>query len=434
MGLVILRHRHSGVGERQASAPIPNNPTARANLAALSALLQSSAARPAMLLTITTTRPPATDLSYLLHKNPQRSQSFDLAFGQAHVFYPEAAPDRCTAALLLDVDPVGLVRGRQASAGPALDQYVNDRPYVASSFLSVAVAQVFGSALAGRSKERPELADSPLPLKARLAVLRCRGGERVLRRLFEPLGYAVAAAGRALDEAFPDWGESPYFTVTLDGHCRLRDLLAHLYVLIPVLDDDKHYWVGADEVDKLLRHGEGWLAAGRRLAPFHLLATEGTVHVDHRHVWRLEKLAALCRPGEGLLLATPHRTVDLGDAASDAGGVRWWEELTAAGGEGMVVKPAECIARGPRGLTQPAVKCRGKEYLRTIYGPEYDAPEHLDRLRGRGLASKRSLALREFALGVEALERFVQREPLRRVHECCFGVLALESTPVDPRL
>jgi 3' terminal RNA ribose 2'-O-methyltransferase Hen1 len=215
-----------------------------------------------MLLTITSTRPPATDLGFLLHKNPARTQTFALSFGQAHVFYPEAGPERCTAALLLDVDPVGLVRERQGPAGEggSLRQYVNDRPYVASSFLSVAIAQVFGSALAGHCKERPELAEVALPLRARLAVLPCRGGEGVLRRLFEPLGHAVTARPHPLDDHFPDWGPSPYFTVELRADCRLRDLLAHLYVLIPVLDDDKHYWVGADEVDKLLRHGGGWLA------------------------------------------------------------------------------------------------------------------------------------------------------------------------------
>ena len=215
-----------------------------------------------MLLTITTTHPPATDLGFLLHKNPARPQSFPLSFGQVHVFYPETSAERCTAALLLDVDPVGLVRNRRGPAGEgyALEQYVNDRPYVASSFLSVAIAQVFGSALAGRSKERPALAETPLPLEARLAVVPCRGGEGFLRRLFEPLGYVVAARRHPLDEQFPDWGESAYFTVSLAANTRLRDLLTHLYVLIPVLDDDKHYWIGDEEVEKLLRHGEGWLA------------------------------------------------------------------------------------------------------------------------------------------------------------------------------
>jgi len=214
-----------------------------------------------MLLTISTTHQPATDLGFLLHKNPARTQSFDLSFGQAHVVYPEAAHERCTVALVLEIDPVGLVRGRQGPAGDGglLSQYVNDRPYVASSFLSVAIADVFASAMAGRSKDRPELAASAIPLEAHLAVVPCRGGEDVVRRLFEPLGYAVTTTSHPLDETLPEWGASRYLTVGLSGTKRVSELLAHLYVLIPVLDDEKHYWVGDDEVDKLLRHGEGWL-------------------------------------------------------------------------------------------------------------------------------------------------------------------------------
>lgn len=215
-----------------------------------------------MLLTITTTHNPATDLGYLLHKHPARLKSFALSFGQAHVFYPEATVDRCSAALLLDVDPVGLVRGHGPSGqGASLEAYVNDRPYVASSFLSVAIAEVFGTALAGRCRERAELVETAIPLEAKLAVLPCRGGEALLRRLFEPLDYQVSVQGFALDERFPDWGVSPYFTVTLEATRRLSELLAHLYVLVPVLDDDKHYWVGDEEVEKLLRHGGDWLAA-----------------------------------------------------------------------------------------------------------------------------------------------------------------------------
>jgi len=215
-----------------------------------------------MLLTITSTSAPATDLGYLLHKSPSRAHAFDLTFGTAHVFYPEAEADRCTAALLLEVDPIGLVRGRRGPAGEGrmLEQYVNDRPYVASSFLSVAIAEVFGTALSGRSKERPKLAAQELALEARLSVLPCRGGEAFLRRLFEPLGYQVTAQQHPLDEKNADWGPSRYFTVTIAGSKRLCDLLTHLYVLAPVLDDDKHYWVGDDEVDKLVRRGEGWLA------------------------------------------------------------------------------------------------------------------------------------------------------------------------------
>ncbi len=215
-----------------------------------------------MLLTISTTHRPATDLGYLLHKNPARAQTFDLSFGRAHVIYPEASEERCTLALILDVDPVGLVRGKAGSVtGGPLEQYVNDRPYTASSFLSVALSELFGTAMGGRSKDRPTLAETPIPLEATVAVLPCRGGEPFLRRLFEPLGYAVTAEQHVLDPAIAEWGESRYFTVRLTGTLRVADLLNHLYVLIPVLDNAKHYFVGEAEVEKLLRHGERWLAA-----------------------------------------------------------------------------------------------------------------------------------------------------------------------------
>jgi protein phosphatase len=171
-----------------------------------------------------------------------------------------------------------------------------------------------------------------------------------------------------------------------------------------------------------------------KLAPFHLLATEGKVHIDQSHIWHMKTLAAICRPDPDLLLATDFKTINVTDPRSEQAGIDWWLTLTDRGGEGMVVKPLEFIVRGKKGLVQPAVKCRGREYLRIIYGADYTSDEHLSRLRNRGLGGKRSLALREFALGVEALERFVRREPLRRVHECVFGVLALESEPVDPRL
>ncbi|MES2789580.1 MAG: polynucleotide kinase-phosphatase [Planctomycetota bacterium] len=171
-----------------------------------------------------------------------------------------------------------------------------------------------------------------------------------------------------------------------------------------------------------------------KLAPFHLLATEGRVHVHQNHVWHMETLAKICQHDPQMLRATPFQFVNVTDVPSEQAGIAWWHELTGRGGEGMVVKPLEFVMRGPKGLVQPAVKCRGPEYLRIIYGPDYTADEHLQRLRSRGLGAKRSLALREFSLGIEALERFVRKEPLRRVHECVFGVLALESEPVDPRL
>ena len=174
--------------------------------------------------------------------------------------------------------------------------------------------------------------------------------------------------------------------------------------------------------------------ADLKLAPFHLLASEGAVHATKDHAWHMQVLAEICGADSELLLATPFRIVDLTDEADQQRAIQWWQELTAAGGEGMVVKPLGFLVKGHKGLAQPAVKVRGREYLRIIYGPEYTLPENLVRLKSRGLGRKRSLALREFALGMEALERFVQNEPLRRVHECVFGVLALESEPVDPRL
>ena len=216
-----------------------------------------------MLLTITTTHSPATDLGYLLHKNPSRLHSVDLSFGKAHVFYPEISSERCTAALLLEVDPIGLVRNRQGPPGEGglLEQYVNDRPYVASSFMSVAIAKMFGTALGGRSKERGELVAQQLPFEIKVVPLMCKGGEGVLRKLFEPLGYEVVAQRHILDEHFREWGDSSYFTIGLKAATQLRTMLAHLYVLIPVLDDEKHYWVGQDEIDKLLRQGSGWLSS-----------------------------------------------------------------------------------------------------------------------------------------------------------------------------
>jgi len=211
-----------------------------------------------MLLTIRTTHRPATDLGFLLHKHPEHVHVREFSFGHATVFYPEASDDACTAAVLLDVDPVGIVRGRGGKGGVE-DQYVNDRPYVASSLLSVVLTRWFNSALSGRCERKPELPSAELPLEARLAAVSCRGGEAFLRALFEPLGYEVEATRHALDETMPILGPSRLFSVTLRVSRRLSELLTHLYVLIPVLDDQKHYWVGDDEVEKLLRRGEGWL-------------------------------------------------------------------------------------------------------------------------------------------------------------------------------
>jgi 3' terminal RNA ribose 2'-O-methyltransferase Hen1 len=213
-----------------------------------------------MLLTLSTTHQPATDLGYLLHKNPAERKWYTHSFGAAHVFYTEASDDRCTVALLLDVDPVGLARGRPQGGITRYD-YVNDRPYVASSFMSVALSKAFGTAMGGRSKERPELAATPIPLEVEIAALPCgAGGEELVRRMFEPLGYTVDATGHALDPAFPEWGPSEYLSVRLGVVSRLADVLTHLYVLVPVLDNQKHYWVGPDEVEKLVAKGGDWLA------------------------------------------------------------------------------------------------------------------------------------------------------------------------------
>jgi 3' terminal RNA ribose 2'-O-methyltransferase Hen1 len=203
---------------------------------------------------------PATDLGFLLYKHPDRVQVFDQSFGTAHVFYPEATAERCTAALLLDVDPVKLARSRGRTPDLALGQYVNDRSYAASSLLGSALANVFRTALRGRCDTRPELAARPIPLTLSLPALPCRGGHDLAGVLFEPLGWQVEAAPVPLDPAFPEWGDSRYVDLTLRGELRLADALNQLYVLLPVLDDAKHYWIAPDEVDKLIRAGDGWLA------------------------------------------------------------------------------------------------------------------------------------------------------------------------------
>ncbi len=213
-----------------------------------------------MLLTLTSTAGHATDLGYLLHKHPDRMQTFDLPVGRAHVFYPEATDERCTVALLLEVDPIGLVRGRRfAGDGFKLSQYVNDRPYAASSMLAVALGRVFKTALQGRCMARPDLEAQALPLLVHVPALPCGGEPDLVERLFAPLGWQVSTVTSVLDPELPEWGSSPYVDVTLRGDVVLSQALSHLYVLLPVLDGSKHYWVSSDEVDKLVRNAGGWL-------------------------------------------------------------------------------------------------------------------------------------------------------------------------------
>ena len=290
-----------------------------------------------MLLTMTATatgQGPATDLGYLLGKNPARCQSFGLSFGQAHVFYPEATAARCSVALLLDLDPIGLVRGRgPGSEAGALAHYVNDRPYVASSFLSVAIARVFGTALKGGPADRAALAAQRWPLEIHLPVLPCRGGDALLRQLFVPLGYNVRAQSLPLDETMPAWGASDYYDVTLQIEACLADVLTHLYVLLPVLDNDKHYWVGQDELNKLLERGAGWLAGhpARDIIVQRYLRRQR--NLAREAVSRLaEAEPQLAEPAEGEDSARPNR------------------ELALERGTGLNAQRTEAVVRTLQGL------------------------------------------------------------------------------------
>ena len=214
-----------------------------------------------LLLTITWEGKNTRDLGYLLRKNPDRAQSFKLNYGTAYVFYPEVSDERTTAALLVDIDPIDLARGKLGSHEGGLFDYVNDRPYAATSFLSVAINRVFGSAMKGKSENRQDLASSPLRLTATVTSLRDRGDETLAHALFEPLGYTVSVSRSMLDDKFPEWGPSPYIDLTVSGEVKLSDLLNHLYVLIPVFDRQKHYYMNEEEIRKLMEHGEGWLSS-----------------------------------------------------------------------------------------------------------------------------------------------------------------------------
>ena len=242
-----------------------------------------------MLLTISTTHEPASDLGFLLHKHPGRVQSFEVSVGTAHVFYPQVTAARTTVALLLEVDPIALVRGRTGPAGDsfALGQYVNDRPYAASSMLAMAMSKVFRTAMTARCNSHPELAAAAIELEIHIPALPCRGGVELAERMFVPLGWQVAATPIPLDDQIAAWGDSRYLDVHLTGRLRLADALAHLYVLLPVLDDAKHYWISGDEVDKLVRAGSGWLATH----PDKELIT--TRYLAHRGVLTRDALARL---------------------------------------------------------------------------------------------------------------------------------------------
>ncbi|MFC9997042.1 3' terminal RNA ribose 2'-O-methyltransferase Hen1 [Nocardia sp. NPDC127526] len=316
-----------------------------------------------MLLTITCTRPQgaawvASDLGFLLHKNPARIQGFEQSYGTARVLYPEAGDERCTAALLLDIDPVRLVRGKSKSAPEfSLGQYVNDRPYAASSLLSVAISTVFGTALHGRCKARPELAETALPLHLALPAVPCKGGPDQVVKIFEPLGWTVTATPLPLDPAFPDWGESHYVRLELTGVQRLSEALSHLYVLLPVLDGSKHYFLDSAEIDKLLRFGEGWLVghperawiARRYLARRHSLVQAA-----------LTRLAELddAEPEElGIIETLPEDIDDTPEALGDApdGPPATAERLTATSKAGASVAPPS--APDTSGNESPAVAC-----------------------------------------------------------------------------
>ncbi len=288
---IVWRNREPNASELAAMADRLRTPTSQRQLSNRSAVWLSAA----MYLEITTTHQPATDLGYLLHKNPARAHAIELPFGTAHMIFTEASEHRCTFAIILDVDPISLIRGREgasknssgkpgsAPSGP-LDQYVNDRPYAASSFLSVAITQGLRTALGGRCKERPELAETAIPLQAKITPLPARGGRDgdLVRDLFEPLGYKVTAEPIPLDPAWPEWGNSAYVALHLEGTVRLSELLSHLYVLIPVLDLKKHYFLAADEIDKLFDKGGAWL-------PKH----PARERIAHRYLARRRSLATI---------------------------------------------------------------------------------------------------------------------------------------------
>ncbi len=457
-----------------------------------------------MLLTISTSHAPATDLGFLLHKHPDRMHEVSVPFGSARIVYPEATEQRCTAALLVDVDPVGLVR--QRNAGPkgndssleVMSRFAVDPRWLV--YLPPTMAPTATTERDGLLEHPSEVFASfrrdgvarvvceEKHMGSRAVVVVCRDAEVAARRFGVPDspagGVVVTRTGRPFlgtageeaellskiragittaglwEELGTDWlvldaellpwsakaGElvrrqyasvGAAATATLAAEGALLEAAAGRGIEVGELAGQhrERLAMAAEFVDAYRRYC--WPVdsiADLRLAPFQILAAEGRVHALRDHLWHLDALGRLCATDPDVFRPTAFTVVDLADEASEADAIIWWEQLTAAGGEGMVVKPVDVVHRGPKGLVQPGIKCRGREYLRLIYGPEYTAPANLTRLRSRGIGHKRSLALREFALGIEALERFVANDPLYRVHECVFGVLALESEAVDPRL
>ncbi|MDO4544956.1 MAG: 3' terminal RNA ribose 2'-O-methyltransferase Hen1 [Bacillota bacterium] len=245
-----------------------------------------------MLLTIAYRGKNTQNMGYLLHKNPYRAQQFELNFGKVYVFYPEISDAQTTAALVLDIDPIALAKGKQGSNGQGLFSYVNDRPYVASSFMSTALAKVFGTAMSGRCDKMQELADTPLDLKATIHMLPCRGTPDFAKEVFEPLGYETSYRTTILDEKFPEWEDSTYIDLTISGKVTLATLLNHLYVLIPAFDKQKHYWVGSDEIDKLVKHGEGWLLnhpARNRIVNRYFAKRRSLAHIARNRLIEMEE-------------------------------------------------------------------------------------------------------------------------------------------------
>ena len=285
-----------------------------------------------MLLTISTTHRPATDLGYLLHKNPGRGpQSFDLTYGKAHVFYPEVSEERCTAALLLDIDPIKLVKG----GGTTIHEYVNDRPYASSSMMSVAMTRTLRNAVRGDCKDRPELARTPIDLEMTLAAVPCRGRESLIKDLFGPLGYVIETAADDIDP------EGAHQDITLKATKRLSEMLTHVYVLLPVLDNRKHYWIGDAELEKLMAHGKGWLEdhphrdliVQRYLGHRKSLTSEATTTLDAEHAAALEA-ADPADPADAADPEAPADTADPGgpgEPGDPAGSAPTAEGLSGAG-------------------------------------------------------------------------------------------------------